>query len=161
MGWVIRELLQPEEDTPNGLSRYSFYLSCFFFLFSSEFTIVEVGHPSRTNVYLSNSEKLPKVKALRPSRQSEGKVLSKFQLELIQLASQLNGDHALNTYPDIGKGMTVAQANRYTGDAAARFLEAGRAALMAGANDSAVVTMRSALTSRTCGYYSSSSAQSC
>ncbi|XP_074592867.1 non-specific phospholipase C1-like [Curcuma longa] len=106
-------------------------------------------------------EKLPKVKALRPSRQSEGKVLSKFQLELIQLASQLNGDHALNTYPDIGKGMTVAQANRYTGDAAARFLEAGRAALMAGANDSAVVTMRSALTSRTCGYYSSSSAQSC
>ncbi|XP_042465149.1 non-specific phospholipase C1-like isoform X2 [Zingiber officinale] len=106
-------------------------------------------------------ETLPKVKPLRPSGRIEDKVLSKFQLELIQLASQLNGDHALNTYPDIGKGMTMAQANQYTGDAVARFLEAGWAALRAGANDSAVVTMRPALTSRTCRYYSSSSAQSC
>ncbi|RWW11942.1 hypothetical protein GW17_00024408 [Ensete ventricosum] len=70
-------------------------------------------------------------------------------VELIQLASQLNGDHVLNTYPDIGKGMTVGQANRYAEDAVARLLEAGRAALRAGANESAIVTMRPALTSRT------------
>lgn len=75
--------------------------------------------------------------------------LSEFQVELIQLASQLNGDHVLNTYPDIGKSMNVGEANRYAEDAVQRFLEAGRAALRAGANESAMVTMRPSLTSRT------------
>ena len=69
-------------------------------------------------------------------------------MELIQLASQLNGDHVLNTYPDIGRTMTVGEANHYAEDAVARFLEAGRIALRAGANESALVTMRPALTSR-------------
>ncbi|XP_010923059.1 non-specific phospholipase C1 [Elaeis guineensis] len=96
-------------------------------------------------------EKLPEVKTLRPFGPREDATLSEFQMELIQLASQLNGDHVLNTYPEIGKGMTVAQANRYAEDAVARFLEAGRAALRAGANESAIVTMRPALTSRTSG----------
>lgn len=72
-------------------------------------------------------------------------------MELIQLASQLVGDHVLNTYPEIGKGMSVGEANQYAEDAVARFLEAGRAALRAGANESAIVTMRPALTSRTSG----------
>jgi phospholipase C len=44
--------------------------------------------------------------------------------------------------------MTVGEANRYAEDAVARFLEAGRIALRAGANESALVTMRPALTSR-------------
>ncbi|CAI0540657.1 unnamed protein product [Linum tenue] len=44
--------------------------------------------------------------------------------------------------------MTVAQAKKYTEDAVRRFLEAGRAALRAGANESAIVTMRPSLTSR-------------
>ncbi|CAN1231882.1 Non-specific phospholipase C1 [Linum grandiflorum] len=74
--------------------------------------------------------------------------LSEFQTELVQLASQLNGDYVLNTYPDIGKTMTVAQAKRYTEDAVRRFLEAGRAALRAGANESSIITMRPSLTSR-------------
>ncbi|URE49057.1 Phosphoesterase family [Musa troglodytarum] len=106
------------------------------------------------------TEKLPKVKSLRPFGPREDKVLSEFQVELIQLASQLNGDHVLNTYPYIGKGMTVRQANRYAEDAVARFLEAGRAALRAGANESAIVTMRPALTSRISGWSSDASAQS-
>lgn len=94
-------------------------------------------------------EKLPEVlKSLRPFGPDEDKSLSEFQVELIQLASQLNGDHVLNTYPDIGKTMTVVEANRYAEDAVARFLEAGRIALRAGANESALVTMRPALTSR-------------
>ncbi|KAG8371493.1 hypothetical protein BUALT_Bualt13G0093400 [Buddleja alternifolia] len=95
-------------------------------------------------------EKLPEVKTtLRSRGPKEDVELSEFQVELIQLASQLNGDHILNTYPDIGKGMTVGMANRYAEDAVKRFLEAGRTALRAGANESALVTMRPALTSQT------------
>lgn len=96
------------------------------------------------------------MKSLRPYGPKEDSTLSEFQVELIQLASQLNGDHVLNTYPDIGKGMTVIEANRYAEDAVARFLEAGRTALRAGANESALVTMRPALTSRNNARLSSS-----
>lgn len=94
-------------------------------------------------------ETLPELNmSLRPRGPIEDMSLSEFQVELIQLASQLNGDYVLNTYPDIGKTMTVGEANRYAEDAVRRFLEAGRAALKAGANESAIVTMRPSLTSR-------------
>lgn len=94
-------------------------------------------------------ETLPEVKInLRPFGPKEDSSLSEFQMELIQLASQLNGDYVLNSYPNIGKSMTVKEANRYAEDAVKRFLEAGKAALKAGANDSAIVTMRPSLTSR-------------
>ncbi|KAI5675013.1 hypothetical protein M9H77_05963 [Catharanthus roseus] len=94
--------------------------------------------------------KLPEVnRALRARGPKEDVQLSEFQLELIQLASQLNGDFVLNSYPEIGKTMTVAEANRYAEAAVERFLEAGRAALRAGANESVIVTMRPALTTRT------------
>lgn len=97
-------------------------------------------------------EKLPEVTmSLRPRGPKEDAKLTEFQIELIQLASQLNGDHVLNSYPDIGKSMSVAEANKYAEDAVERFLEAGRAALRAGANDSAIVTMKPSLTSRTSG----------
>lgn len=86
--------------------------------------------------------------SLRPGGPREDVSLSEFQVELIQLASQLNGDYVLNTYPYIGESMRVAEANRYAEDAVKRFLEAGRAALKAGANESAIVTMRPSLTSR-------------
>lgn len=86
--------------------------------------------------------------SLRPWGPKEDASLSEFQVEMIQLASQLNGDHVLNAYPDIGKSMTVGEANRYAEDAVRRFLEAGRAALRAGANESAIVTMKPSLTSR-------------
>lgn len=95
-------------------------------------------------------ETLPKVTTpLRPWGPKEHAKLSEFQVELIQLASQLNGDHVLNSYPNIGNYMTVGEANRYAEDAVKRFIEAGRVALMAGANESAIVTMRPSLTSRT------------
>ncbi|KAJ7959798.1 Non-specific phospholipase [Quillaja saponaria] len=94
-------------------------------------------------------ETLPEVKtSLRPWGPKEDTSLSEFQVELIQLASQLNGDYILNTYPNIGKIMTVGQANRYAEDAVKRFLEAGKAALKAGANESTIVTMKPSLTSR-------------
>lgn len=47
--------------------------------------------------------------------------------------------------------MTVGEANRYAEDAVKRFLEAGRMAIRAGANESAIVKMRPSLTSRTGG----------
>lgn len=98
------------------------------------------------------TERLPKVtRSLRPSGPQEDVMLSEFQVELIQLASQLNGDHVLNGYPDIGRTMTVGQANQYAEDSVARFLEAGKAALRTGANESFIVTMRPSLTSRTVG----------
>lgn len=87
--------------------------------------------------------------ALRPRGPKEDEKLTEFQVELVQLASQLNGDYMLNSYPDIGREMNVGMANKYAEDAVERFLEAGRAALRAGANESALVTMRPSLTSRT------------
>lgn len=86
--------------------------------------------------------------SLRPWGPREDTSLSEFQVELIQLASQLNGDYVLKTYPDIGKSMTVGEANRYAEDAVKRFMEAGKAALKSGANESVIVTMRPSLTSR-------------
>ncbi|KAJ8769787.1 hypothetical protein K2173_007647 [Erythroxylum novogranatense] len=94
-------------------------------------------------------ETLPEVTvSLRPWGPKEAAGLSEFQVELIQLASQLNGDYVLKTYPDIGKNMTVGEANKYAEDAVRRFLEAGKAALKAGASESAIITMRTSLTSR-------------
>ncbi|KAL8253152.1 hypothetical protein R6Q59_036845 [Mikania micrantha] len=94
-------------------------------------------------------EELPEIKvSLRPRGPKEDMKLTEFQVELIQLASQLNGDHILNTYPNIGKYMTVGEAHRYARDAVTRFLEAGRAAIRAGANESTIVTMKPALSSR-------------
>uniref|UniRef100_A0A803KRK0 Uncharacterized protein n=1 Tax=Chenopodium quinoa TaxID=63459 RepID=A0A803KRK0_CHEQI len=103
-------------------------------------------------VWIPKTEKLQEVKrSLRPFGAREDAKLSEFQMELIQLASQLNGDHVLNTYPDIGKNMTVNEANQYAEDAVHRFLEAGKAAIKAGADESTIVTMKPSLTSRTSG----------
>ncbi|CAJ1960357.1 unnamed protein product [Sphenostylis stenocarpa] len=93
-------------------------------------------------------ETLPEITKLRDHGPREDSSLSEFQMELIQLASQLNGDYVLNSYPNIGKTMTVKEANRYAEDAVKRFLEAAKTALKAGANESTIVTMRPSLTSR-------------
>lgn len=87
--------------------------------------------------------------SLRPWGAKEDSKLSEFQVELIQLASQLVGDHLLNSYPDIGKNMTVSEGNKYAEDAVQKFLEAGMAALEAGADENTIVTMRPSLTTRT------------
>ncbi|XP_047317417.1 non-specific phospholipase C1-like [Impatiens glandulifera] len=95
-------------------------------------------------------KKLQEVKiALRPFGPREDMKLTEFQEELIQLAMQLSGEFILKTYPEAGKKMTVGQANQYAERAVERFLEAGRAALRAGANESSILTMRPSLTTRT------------
>ncbi|KAG8496491.1 hypothetical protein CXB51_007546 [Gossypium anomalum] len=103
----------------------------------------------RTTPRTDCPETLPEVTtSLRPWGPKEDAILSQFQVELVQLASQLNGDYVLNSYPYTGKSMRVGEANRYVEDAVKRFLEAGKAAIRAGANESAIVTMRPTLTSR-------------
>lgn len=100
------------------------------------------------------------IKSLRPTLTNEDKEISEFQEELVILAAQLIGDDLLKNYSDIGKHMTVKQANSYVEDAVVRFLEAGRLALMAGANESAIIQMRPALTSRKAGPFTSAFVQS-
>lgn len=45
--------------------------------------------------------------------------------------------------------MTVREGNKYAEDAVEKFLEAGKAALEAGADENTIVTMRPSLTTRT------------
>ena len=97
---------------------------------------------------------------MRPTLTNEDKEISEFQEELVILAAQLIGDDLLKNYSDIGKHMTVKQANSYVEDAVVRFLEAGRLALMAGANESAIIQMRPSLTSRKAGPFTSAFVQS-
>ncbi|KAL6650596.1 hypothetical protein ACP70R_009521 [Stipagrostis hirtigluma subsp. patula] len=93
-------------------------------------------------------EKLPEVKkTLRPFGPAIGarKPLSGFQEELIQLASELTGEHLSGSFADAVRGMTAGDAKRYARHAAARFLHAGREALLAGADSSAFVEMRNGI----------------
>ncbi|XP_024534533.1 non-specific phospholipase C1 [Selaginella moellendorffii] len=70
--------------------------------------------------------------SLRHRAVDEDAKLTEFQEELVQLASQLNGDHRLNGYPNFGKGMSVRQANNYVESAVRKFLDEGRLALKSG-----------------------------
>lgn len=45
--------------------------------------------------------------------------------------------------------MTVSEGNKYAEEAVQKFIEAGKAALEAGADENTIVTMRPALTTRT------------
>ncbi|KAJ7522636.1 hypothetical protein O6H91_18G020800 [Diphasiastrum complanatum] len=92
--------------------------------------------------------------SLRHSPVNEDAKLTEFQEELVQLAAQLNGDHALSSYPEMGKTMTVKEANAYVEDAVSCFLEASRIALKSGADESTIVQLRPSLKSRKAGGFS-------
>nr|XP_024373675.1 non-specific phospholipase C1-like isoform X2 [Physcomitrium patens] len=77
--------------------------------------------------------------SLRHSPPNESAPLTEFQEELIQLASQLNGDHQHPEYPHLGKRMNVGQAYEYATKAVAKFIETGKAALKAGADPETVI----------------------
>eukprot|EP00252_Welwitschia_mirabilis_P007117 TRINITY_DN1820_c0_g1_i1.p1 TRINITY_DN1820_c0_g1~~TRINITY_DN1820_c0_g1_i1.p1 ORF type:complete len:527 (+),score=96.67 TRINITY_DN1820_c0_g1_i1:397-1977(+) len=97
-------------------------------------------------------KKLPKpTKSLRPTHTDENKKISEFQEELVLLASMLKGDNLLKGFSEDTSSMTVKEANAYVEDAVTYFLETGKAALMAGANDSTIIQMRPSLTSRKAG----------
>ncbi|CAO2202989.1 unnamed protein product [Urochloa humidicola] len=95
-------------------------------------------------------ETLPEVPFERPTPPKENGWLSDFQRELVELASFLNGDYMLTSLAQETqkKRMTVKQADAYVRRAITGFLRASKQAVRLGANESAIVTMRSALTSK-------------
>ncbi|CAL4950861.1 unnamed protein product [Urochloa decumbens] len=95
-------------------------------------------------------ETLPEVPFERPTPPKENGWLSDFQRELVELASFLNGDYMLTSLAQETrkKKMTVKQADAYVRRAITGFLQASKQAVRLGANESAIVTMRSSLTSK-------------
>ncbi|XP_030542360.1 non-specific phospholipase C6 [Rhodamnia argentea] len=94
-------------------------------------------------------ETLPDVTPLRNSEAKESGGLSEFQSELVQLAAVLKGDHFLSSFPDeMGKKMSVKEANEYVNGAISRFMRASKEAIKLGADESAIVDMRSSLATR-------------
>lgn len=94
-------------------------------------------------------ETLPDVAPLRKTEAKEDGGLSEFQSEVVQLAAVLNGDHFLSSFPDeMGKKMTVKEAHEYAKGAVSRFIRASKEAVKLGADESAIVDMRSSLTTR-------------
>ncbi|EFH53880.1 predicted protein [Arabidopsis lyrata subsp. lyrata] len=92
---------------------------------------------------------LPEVAPMRATEPKEDAALSEFQGEVVQLAAVLNGDHFLSSFPDeVGKKMTVKQAHEYVKGATSRFIRASKEAMKLGADKSAIVDMRSSLTTR-------------
>ncbi|CAL0319842.1 unnamed protein product [Lupinus luteus] len=93
---------------------------------------------------------LPDVTPLRSSEAKEDAGLSQFQSEVVQLAAVLNGDHFLSSFPDeMSKKMSVKEAHEYARGAVSRFIRASKEAIKLGADESAIVDMRSSLTTRT------------
>ncbi|KAL1301339.1 hypothetical protein HN51_045979 [Arachis hypogaea] len=93
---------------------------------------------------------LPDVTPLRKTEAKEDGKLSEFQSEVVQLAAVLNGDHFLSSFPDeMSKKMSVKEAHGYVKGAVSRFIRASKEAIKLGADESAIVDMRSSLTTRT------------
>ncbi|XP_058093166.1 non-specific phospholipase C6 [Magnolia sinica] len=93
---------------------------------------------------------LPDAVPLRNAEAKEDGGLSEFQSEIVHLAAVLNGDHYLSSFPDeISQRMSVKRAHSYVKGAVSRFIRASKEAMRLGANDSAIVDMRSSLTTRT------------
>lgn len=81
-------------------------------------------------------DKLPEATKLRPTEAKEDAGLNDFQIELLQLAAQLNGEHTLDSYPDeLPKKMNVAEACAYAESAVKSFLDAGKTAIKNGEKD--------------------------
>ncbi|XP_050221278.1 non-specific phospholipase C6 [Mercurialis annua] len=92
---------------------------------------------------------LPDVAPLRTTEAKEDATLSEFQSEVVQLAAVLNGDHFLSSFPDeVSTKMNVREAHQYVKGAVSRFIRASKEAVTLGADESAIVDMRSSLTTR-------------
>ena len=92
---------------------------------------------------------LPDVAPLRRTEAKEDGSLSEFQSEVVQLAAVLNGDHFLSSFQDeMSKKMNVKEAHEYVEGSITRFIRASKEAINLGADESAIVDMRSSLTTR-------------
>uniref|UniRef100_A0A7N0RAG0 Uncharacterized protein n=1 Tax=Kalanchoe fedtschenkoi TaxID=63787 RepID=A0A7N0RAG0_KALFE len=94
--------------------------------------------------------RLPGVTPMRRSGADEERRVSEFQKELVEMAAVLNGDHLLSSFQDESrkKMMSVKEADEYVKGAVSRFIRASREAVKLGADESAIVDMRSSLTTR-------------
>ncbi|KAL2347052.1 hypothetical protein Fmac_001052 [Flemingia macrophylla] len=109
-----------------------------------EYVVGELSSP-RTDCPVA----LPDVAPLRSTEAKENAGLSEFQSEVVQLAAVLNGDHFLSSFPDeMSKKMSVKEAHEYVRGAVSRFIRASKEAIKLGADESAIVDMRSSLTTR-------------
>lgn len=94
-------------------------------------------------------EILPDAAPLRNTEADENRALSEFQTEVVQLGAVLNGDHFLSSFPnEMGKKMNVKEGHEYVKGAVSRFIRASKEAVNLGAAESAIVDMRSSLTTR-------------
>ncbi|XP_047330490.1 non-specific phospholipase C6 [Impatiens glandulifera] len=95
-------------------------------------------------------ETLAEVVPLRRTEPDEKRGLSEFQSEVVELAAVLNGDHFLSSFSQETEKMkmSVKEADEYTRGAVSRFIRASKEAIKMGAHDSAIVDMRSSLTTR-------------
>ncbi|RVX18103.1 Non-specific phospholipase C6 [Vitis vinifera] len=91
----------------------------------------------------------PSCPSFKKTEADEDRQLSEFQNEIVQLAAVLKGDHHLTSFPDeLFKNMTVKEGRDYVIGAVARFKTASRQAFIMGADESAIVDMRSSLTTQ-------------
>nr|DAD34225.1 TPA_asm: hypothetical protein HUJ06_004865 [Nelumbo nucifera] len=94
-------------------------------------------------------EVLPDVAPLRRTESKEEDKLSEFQSEVVHLPAVLNGDHFLSSFPDeMTNNMSVKEAHDYVKGAVFRFIRASKEAIKLGLDESAIVDMRSSLTTR-------------
>lgn len=92
---------------------------------------------------------LPDAAPLRRTEAKEDGSLSEFQSELVHLAGVLNGEHMLSSFSNkVSENMNVKDAHEYVADAVSRFIRASKEAVRLGADESAIVDMRSSLTTR-------------
>lgn len=85
---------------------------------------------------------LPIPPQLRHTEAKEDAALHDFQIELVQLAAQLNGDCNLDTYPDeLPKKMNVAEACAYAESAVKRFFDACETAIKNGEDPEEIVKL--------------------
>ncbi|XP_010273152.1 PREDICTED: non-specific phospholipase C4-like [Nelumbo nucifera] len=87
---------------------------------------------------------LPQPRKLRSGDANEGAKLSEFQVELVQLAAALKGDHRKDIYPNkLVEKMTVKDAVSYCKDAFKKFLEGCEKAKKNGADESEIIVLPS------------------
>ncbi|XP_024523628.1 non-specific phospholipase C1 [Selaginella moellendorffii] len=89
--------------------------------------------------------------SLRHSPPNEEGRLTEFQVEMVGLASQLNGDYGKSGYPNLGASMTVKYASDYVDRAVEGIMRAGKVALQSGEDPNALIEVLPTSESRKTG----------
>ncbi|CAI9285613.1 unnamed protein product [Lactuca saligna] len=90
-----------------------------------------------------------RTKQMQGQGQGHGQLKTLNVVTLYYFAAVLNGDHFLSSFPDeMSNKMNVKEAYTYVKGAVSRFITASKEAINLGADESAIVDMRSSLTTR-------------